>query len=480
MTTQAGSSTRTRRVQSEWQRGATRPLTIMTLILALTFVLTACGGGATPTTAPAASTAPSTAASTAPSTAPAASAAASTAPASTAPASSTAPAGGAATRTTAAGATTTAAGSAGSTATRPSGTATGSATPVGTAGANATPNNTIKIAGKQGDAAALNGAGATFPQVLYSKWFAEYNTATGVQVNYQGTGSGAGKNAIRDQTVDFAGSDSPMSDAELAASQAKCGGTILHIPTTLGAIVVAYNLPNLSQKVKLDGDTIAGIFLEKITKWNDPKIAALNPGVTLPNEDIITIHRSDSSGTTDNFTSYLAAVNQEWANGPKSGSTVQWPGGIGASGNPGVASEIKNNPYAIGYVELAFAKQNNLPYADVKNREGQFVTASAASVTAAGQAFAPQAPADLRFKLVNAPGAQSYPITAITWILACPNQTDQPKAIALTRMLWWALHEGQQFNEGLDYAPLPPSIVVRGEAFINSIVVNGQKAFPGK
>jgi phosphate transport system substrate-binding protein len=441
----------------------------MAFILALTFALTACGGGATPTTAPAASTAPSTAASAAPSTA--ASAAPSAAPSSSA-AASIAPTSGAATRTTAAATTTTAAGS---TATRPTG-----ATPAGTAGANATPNSTIKIAGKQGDAGTLNGSGATFPQVLYSKWFAEYNTATGVQVNYQGTGSGAGKNAIRDQTVDFAGSDSPMSDAELAASQAKCGGTILHIPTTLGAIVVAYNLPNLSQKVKLDGDTIAGIFLEKITKWNDPKIAALNAGVTLPNEEIITVHRSDSSGTTDNFTSYLAAVNQDWANGPKSGSTVQWPGGIGASGNPGVASEIKNNPYAIGYVELAFAKQNNLPYADVKNKDGQFVTASAASVTAAGQAFAPQAPADLRFKLVNAPGAQSYPITAITWILACPNQTDQPKAIALTRMLWWALHEGQQFNEALDYAPLPPSIVVRGEGFINSIMVNGQKVFPGK
>lgn len=392
----------------------------MTFMLALLFTLAACGGGAAPTTAPTVAATPSTG--------PATSAAAASAP----------------------------------------------------ADANATPNTAITITGKQGDASALNGAGATFPQVLYSKWFTEYNAATGVRVNYQGTGSGAGKNAIRDQTVDFAGSDSPMSDAELAAAQAKCGGTILHIPTTLGAIVVAYNLPKVSQKVKLDGDTIAGIFLEQITRWNDPQIAALNPGVTLPNEEIITVHRSDSSGTTDNFTSYLAAVSPAWAGGPKSGSTVQWPGGIGASGNPGVASEIKNNPYAVGYVELAFAKQNNLPYAEIKNKEGQYVTANAASVTAAGQAFAPQAPADLRFKLVNAPGTQSYPITAITWILVCPNQTDQPKAIALTRMLWWALHEGQQFSEALDYAPLPPSIVVRAEGFVNSIMVNGQQAFPGK
>ena len=383
-----------------------------------------------------------------------------------------------ATRTTAAGTTTA---GAGSTATRPSGTATGGGTPSSTAGTNATPNTSIAITGPfSGEANALNGAGATFPQVLYSKWFDEYSKVTNVKINYQGTGSGAGKNAIRDQTVDFAGSDSPMSDAELAASQAKCGDTIQHIPTALGAIVVAYNLPNVTQKVKLDGDTIAGIFLEKIKKWNDPKIAALNPGVTLPNEEIITVHRSDGSGTTDNFTSYLTAVNQEWANGPKSGSTVQWPGGIGASGNPGVASEVKNSPYSVGYVEVAFAKQNNLPYADVKNSAGQFVTANAASVTAAGQSAAERAPADLRFKLVNAPGAQSYPITAITWILVCPKQTDQAKAVALTRMLWWATHSAQQYNEALDYAPLPAAIVVRAEAFINAITVNGQKAFPGK
>jgi phosphate transport system substrate-binding protein len=376
-----------------------------------------------------------------------------------------------ATRTTASGTATSGTGGA-ATATR-----AGSAT----AGANATPNNSIAITGPfAGEANTLNGAGATFPQVLYSKWFDEYAKVTNVKVNYQGTGSGAGKNAIRDQTVDFAGSDSPMSDAELQASQAKCGGTIQHIPTTIGAIVLAYNLPNVSQKLKLDGDVTAGIFLGTITKWNDPKIAALNAGVSLPNEEIITVHRSDSSGTTDNFTSYLTAVSQAWANGPKSGSTVQWPGGIGANGNPGVATEVKNSPYAIGYMELAFAKQNQLPYADVKNSAGQFVTPNAASVTAAGQGAAERAPADLRFKLVNAPGAQSYPITAITWILVCPNQTDQAKAVALTRMLWWATHSAQQYAEALDYSPLPPAIVVRAESFINAITVNGQKAFPGR
>ncbi len=370
--------------------GAVRLLALPTLFLAFALILTACGGGTSTATTGAASSsapassAPSTGASTAPSTsaAPAPSAAPST---SAAPTSGTGASSAPATRTTATGTA--------GTATRPSGTTTAGAT----ASAGATPNASINITGKQGDASTLNGSGATFPQVLYSKWFAEYNTATGVQVNYQGTGSGAGKNAIRDKTVDFAGSDSPMSDDELKAASATCGATILHIPTTLGAIVISYNLPNVSQKLKLDGDTLASIFLEQTTKWNDPKIMALNPGVNLPNEDIITVHRAESSGTTDNFTSYLTAVSPAWASGPKSGSTVQWPGGIGANGNPGVAQEIKNDPYAIGYIELAFAKQNSLPYADIKNSAGQFVTPNAASVTAAGQAFAPQAPQDLRF-----------------------------------------------------------------------------------
>lgn len=456
--------------QAGQRKGLVRPTVLLTLLVIFTFVLTACGGETTPTTGKA-STAP--AASAAASTAPAASAAASTAPAASA-AASTAPASAAGSAMPSASAAASAPATAASgTPSRPAGSAT--------AGAVTTPNNSIVINGPfAGEANSLNGSGATFPQVLYSKWFDEYAKVGNVKVNYQGTGSGAGKNAIRDQTVDFAGSDSPMSDQELADAKAKCGETITHIPTTLGAIVIAYNLPKVSQKLKLDGDVLSQIFLEKIKKWNDPKIAALNPGVTLPNEEIITVHRSDGSGTTDNFTSYLTAVSQDWANGPKSGSSVQWPGGIGANGNPGVASEVKNNPYSIAYVELAFAKQNSLAYADIKNAAGQFVTPNAASVTAAGQEFAPKAPADLRFKLVNAPGAQSYPITAITWILVCPKQTDQAKAVALTRMLWWALHTGQQYNEALDYAPLPPAIVVKGEGFINSIMVNGQKAFPGK
>jgi phosphate transport system substrate-binding protein len=440
--------------------------------LAFALILTACGGGTSTATtggtssssAPAASSAPSTGASTAPST-------------SAAPATSAPPA----TRTTGAAATTTAASTAtrttaASTATRPGGSAT--------AGAAATPNTSIKITGPYpGEANTLNGQGSSFVAVLFSNYFDQYAKLTNVKVNYQGSGSGAGKKAITDQTGDFAATDSPMSNDELAAAQAKCGDTILHIPVTLGNVVMTYNVPGLENtKLKLDGDTIAGIFLGNITTWNDQKIKDQNPGVNLPNSDITVVHRSDGSGTTDTFTSWLAAVNPAWANGPKSGTSINWPTGIGAAGNQGVAGELKNNPNSIGYVELAYANQQKLPVADVKNAAGRYITPTNASVTAAGAAFAPSAPADLRLKIVNAPASapEAYPIAGITWVLVCPKQTDQAKAIALTRMLWWAIHEGQQYNEGLDYARIPNEFVVKGEAFINQITVNGQKAFPGK
>ncbi len=423
---------------------AGRPVKLLSLLLGVVLFVTACGGDATPTTST-----------------------------------------GAATTTTTTAATTTAApGAAGAQTTRAATTsgATGT-TRTGTAGAAGTANTAIAITGPfQGEANSLNGTGATFPAVLYSRWFEEYNRITGVRVNYQPTGSSAGKRAITEGTADFAGSDSPMSQQELDAARQRCGDTILHIPTTLGAIVLSYNLPNLpaNTRLRLDADTIAAIFLGQITRWNDQRIAALNPGVNLPNTDIIVVHRSDGSGTTDNFTRYLSDANQQWRSGPGAGTTVNWPTGIGANGNQGVAGEIRNNPGAIGYVELAFAKQSNLPYADVRNREGQFITPSAASVQAAGEAAAVTLPPDLRGYIVNAAGAQSYPITAITWILVCARQTDQAKAIALTRMLWWATHSGQQYNEQLDYAPLPPSIVARAEQFINDITVNDQRAFPGR
>jgi phosphate transport system substrate-binding protein len=459
-----------------WRGGAGRLLALPTLFLAFALILTACGGGTSTATTGAASSsapasgAPSTGASTAPSTsaAPAPSAAPST---SAAPTSGTGASSAPATRTT--GTTATAPTTAG-TATRPGSAAT--------AGAAATPNSSIKITGPYpGEAKTLNGAGSTFVQVLFSKWFDDYSKMTNVNINYQGNGSGAGKKAITDQTVNFAASDAFMTDQELKDAQAKCGDTILHFPIALGAVVVTYNVPGLENtKLKMDGDLIAGIFSGAITKWSDQKIKDQNPGVNLPNNDIVVVHRSDGSGTTDIFTSYLTAVSSSWASGPKSGTTVNWPTGIGASGNAGVAGELKNNPNSIGYVELAYANQQKLPVADLKNKAGQYTAPSNAGVTAAAEQFAPTAPADLRLKIVNADGAASYPISGMTWVLVCPKQTDQAKAVALTRMLWWGLHDGQSQNEGLDYAKVPNSFVVREEQFINQITVNGQKAFPGK
>lgn len=439
------------------------------VLVIVALFIAACGGTATTTVAPAAAptsaptmaaggaatTAPTKAATTAPTTAP-------TAAATTAPTK--------AATTAAAASPTTAATSA---------PATRAASPTAAA---ATPNTSIKISGPfTGEAQTLNGAGATFPQPLYSKWFDEYAKLTGVKVNYQGNGSGAGKKAITDQTVDFAGSDSFMTDKEIATAQAKCGAPIINFPTTLGAVVVTYNVPGLENvKLKMDGDLIAGIFIGDIKKWNDPKIAAQNPGVALPANDIITIHRSDGSGTNDNFTSYLSEVSAKWKADIGSGTTVKWKGGIGANGNAGVAGELKNNPYSVGYVEQNYAVQQKLPYADVKNKAGKYITPSLEAVTAAAQAMAPTAPADFRYKIVNASGDTSYPISVLTFLLVCPKQTDQAKATALTRLMWWMIHEGQKYNAALDYAPLPPGIVVKEEQVINSITVNGQKAFPGK
>lgn len=423
---------------------ASQVLAFFSVATIVAFILTACGGSATSTPAPAPTATRATAAS-----APAASAPAAAAAASAGGAASTAP-------------------SAASPA-RPSGTPATSAAPA------------VKITGKQGDADTLNGAGATFPQVLYSKWFDEYAKATGVKVNYQGNGSGAGKKAITDKTVDFAGSDSIMSDQELKDAQASCGDTVLHIPSALGSIAVTYTLPELpNAKLKLTGDTIAGIFMGTITKWNDAKLMADNAGVALPNKDIVVVHRSDGSGTTDNFTGFLADSNADWKSKVGAGTTVNWPVGIGAQGNAGVAGELKNNPYSIGYVETIYANQNKLAYADVKNKAGKFVTPTNASVTAAAKQVSPQVPADFRFRFTNAAGDESYPITVLTYLLVCPKQTDQAKAIAITRMLWWAIHEGQGFSEGLDFARLPDEFIAREEAMINQITVNGQKAFPGK
>jgi phosphate transport system substrate-binding protein len=303
----------------------------------------------------------------------------------------------------------------------------------------------------------LTGAGATFPYPLYSKWFSDYAAKTGVKINYQSIGSGGGIRQLSEQTVDFGATDAPMSDAELAKAK---GGPIMHIPTVLGAVVVTYNLPELKRPLRLDGTTLADVFLGKITKWNDARIAALNPGVKLPATDILVVHRSDGSGTTYIFTDYLAAVSPAWAAKPGKGKEVQWPVGLGAKGNEGVAGQVKQTPGAIGYTELAYATQNKLATASIANAAGEYVAPVIASVTAAAAGAAATLPAntDYRVSIVNAPGKGVYPISSFTWIIVYEKQTNAVKGKKLVDFLRWALTEGQGSAPSLDYAPLPDTM----------------------
>jgi phosphate transport system substrate-binding protein len=329
------------------------------------------------------------------------------------------------------------------------------------------------------EAKTLNGAGATFPAALYSKWFNEYEKLTHVRINYQSIGSGGGIKSIQDQTVDFGASDSPMSDEQLQTAR---GGEILHIPTALGAVVPTYNLPGLKSdtKLKFTGETLAGIFQGEITKWNDPKLVADNPELQGVNTDIVVVHRSDGSGTTSIWVDYLSTVSRSWEQSVGRGTSVNWPVGLGGKGNEGVAGEVKQTPNSIGYVELIYALQNGLGIGQVKNRAGEFVEPSLESVTAAAAGAAGNIKADLRATIVDAPGNGAYPISGFTWILAYKTMDDKPKAVALTRMLWWATHDAQQFNAELGYAPVPQEIVARGEGLIQQISSGGQPAFPGR
>jgi len=327
-----------------------------------------------------------------------------------------------------------------------------------------------------GEAKSLNGAGATFPAPLYSKWFNEYEKITSVKVNYQAIGSGGGIKGLQDATVDFGATDGPMTDEQLKAAK----GEVLHIPTTLGAVVVTYNVPEAKSPIKLTGETIAGIFLGDIKKWNDAKLLADNPALQNVNQDIIVVHRSDGSGTTFAFTDYLSAVSDAWKRKVGRGTAVNWPTGLGGQGNAGVAGEVKNNLYAVGYVELIYAVQNKLSFGDVKNKAGKWITPSLDGVTAAAAATADKVPADLRVSIVNADCDASYPISTYTWIIVYANQTDKPKATALTRLLWWAIHDGQSFGKDLTYAPLPADIVKKDELKILSIRTDSGPAFPGK
>ena len=298
----------------------------------------------------------------------------------------------------------------------------------------------------------LTGAGATFPYPIYSKWFSDYAAKTGVKINYQSIGSGGGIRQLSEQTVDFGASDGPMSDDELAKAK---GGPVLHFPTVLGADAIIYNLPELKQPLKLDGPVLADIFLHKITKWNDTRIAALNKGVTLPAIDILVVHRSDGSGTTYIFTDYLSAVSAAWKGGPGKGKEVQWPTGLGAKGNEGVSGQVKQTPGSIGYAELAYAKTNNLSVAEIKNASGAFVAPSIESATAAAADLNLPANTDYRVSIVNAKGAKAYPISSFTWILLYQNQPDAGKGKKLIDFLTWAYTEGEGEAAALDYAPLP-------------------------
>jgi len=314
----------------------------------------------------------------------------------------------------------------------------------------------------------LTGAGATFPYPLYSKWFSDYAAKTGVKINYQSIGSGGGIRQISEQTVDFGATDSPMSNDEL--SHAK-GGAILHVPTALGGVVITYNLPGITQPLKLTGPVVADIFLGKIKKWNDPAIAALNPGVKLPSDDLLVVHRSDGSGTSYVFTDYLTAVSPAWASGPKKGKEVPWPVGLGGKGNEGVAGQVKQTPGSIGYVELAYAKENNLPAALIRNAAGTFVAPSTESITAAASGVGEKLPpnTDYRISIVNAPGATAYPISSFTWILAYANQPDSVKGKKLVDFLRWALSEGEKEATTLNYAPLPAAMATQLNSRLDSI-----------
>jgi len=304
----------------------------------------------------------------------------------------------------------------------------------------------------------LTGAGATFPYPIYSKWFSDYATKAGVRINYQSIGSGGGIRQLSEQTVDFGASDAPMSDAEL--SKAK-GGKVLHFPMVLGAVVVTYNLPGVQKSLKLSGTVLADIFLGKISKWNDSRIAALNAGVALPAKDILAVHRSDGSGTSYIFTDYLTAVSPAWANGPGKGKEVQWPVGLGGKGNEGVAGQVRQIAGSIGYVELAYARQNKLAYAELQNAAGAFVapTIEATTEAAAGAAKALSKDTDYRISIVNAPGKKAYPISSFTWLLVYEKMSDPAKAKKVAAFLKYAFNEGQKSAPALDYAPLPGNLV---------------------
>ena len=312
----------------------------------------------------------------------------------------------------------------------------------------------------------INGAGATFPYPIYSKWFDEYHKLhPEIQINYQSIGSGGGIRQVLAGTVDFGATDGPMSDEQLGQAKTK----ILHFPTVLGADVPTYNIPSFSGELKFSPEALAGIFLGKVTKWNDPVLTGTNPGVNLPGDDIVVVHRSDGSGTTYVWVDYLSKVSEEWKTKVGKGTSVNWPVGLGGKGNEGVAGLVKQTPNSIGYVELIYAIQNNMPYGRVRNSSGNFVKADLASVTAAAAAAAQEMPEDFRVSITNPGGENAYPIASFTWLLVPAKFEDGAKRKVIVDFLHWMLKDGQKHAEPLAYAPLPKEVVAKETKAISEV-----------
>jgi phosphate transport system substrate-binding protein len=326
-------------------------------------------------------------------------------------------------------------------------------------------------AATSGGAVSLTGAGATFPYPLYSKWFDDYHGQhPDVRINYQSIGSGGGIQQLKQGTVDFGASDAPLSESEAKEMPAE----VVHVPTVAGAVALIYNVKDVSTGLKLTPDALAGIFLGRIKRWNDPAIAGANPGASLPDEPIVVVHRSDGSGTTFLFSQYLAAVSPTWKQAPGIGKSLEWPAGVGGKGNEGVTGLVQQTDGAIGYVELAYAVQNRLAFAALRNRTGDFISPSVENVTAALEGAAAELAKDIRAPVVNSAASRAYPIAGLTYILAYKEQKDAAKAKALVQFLAWAIHDGQKTAPDLHYAPLPEAVVKLNEAQLKGFTANGQ------
>ena len=312
----------------------------------------------------------------------------------------------------------------------------------------------------------INGAGATFPYPIYSKWFTEYSQLhPDIKINYQSIGSGGGIRQVSEGTVDFGATDGPMTDDQLKASKVK----VVHIPTVLGAVVPVYNVPGVNTELKFSQDALAGIYLGKITKWNDPYIAKENPGVNLPDKQILVVHRSDGSGTTYIFTDYLSKISPEWKDKVGRATAINWPVGVGQKGNEGIAGMVRQAPFSIGYVELIYAEQNKMAFGIVRNHDGKYVKASTSGVTAAAAANAKAIPADFRVSITDAVGAESYPISSFTWLLIPSQAKDPAKGKAIQGFLEWMLEHGESEAAGMTYAPLPKAVADRVKGTVQGL-----------